>query len=283
MSAEYQRFISSMNIDYYKWHDGIGYDLDALRQLSPQELLSVENRLIKRNNKDWRDVEALDVIGSERAINTIKKGLNRSNVEVKVESARKLKARGILNDAEMESFIVSILQTINDSDFGFIKIMDLAQEYPTTSVKQQLLWNTLYGQENIRVQSAALAYFLYGLSSSRWDNNYRSSYLQFKTNDLSQRKVTFSVLCHYIGVDPSTVFQDRPSIRRVNSQQNFGKGAIFFFQLLVIVWLASVLPFIGWGFTAETAISIKLILGVSILFLLILLAILINRILKFSK
>ncbi len=273
-----------MKIDYYKWHDGIGYDLDALRQLPPDELISVENRLIKRNNKDWRDVEALDVIGSERAINAIKKGLNSFNDEVKIESARKLQARSILNDAEMESLIVSMLQTTNDGiSISFTKIMDLAQEYPTTAVKQQLLWNTLHGHEDIRVQSAALVYFLCGLSSSKWDHNYQSSYFQFKTNDLSQRMLAFSVLCHYAEINPSTIFQDRPGIKRVDTQQNSSKWAAFLGQLLVIVWLGTTIPFIGWGFIAATALSIKWMLGICILFLILLLARLVNRILKFNK
>ena len=37
MTKEYQRFLDSLNIDYSKWHDGVGYDLDALRKLSPDE------------------------------------------------------------------------------------------------------------------------------------------------------------------------------------------------------------------------------------------------------
>ncbi|MFO1497686.1 MAG: hypothetical protein U1G07_04715, partial [Verrucomicrobiota bacterium] len=32
-----QRFQNSLTIDYEKWHDGIGYDLEALRAASPEE------------------------------------------------------------------------------------------------------------------------------------------------------------------------------------------------------------------------------------------------------
>jgi len=31
------RFIKSMNIDFEKWHDGIGYDLEALKEANDKE------------------------------------------------------------------------------------------------------------------------------------------------------------------------------------------------------------------------------------------------------
>jgi len=46
-----------MEMNYEKWHDGIGYDLDALEKMTPEELKSVETML--KGRSDWRDVEAL--------------------------------------------------------------------------------------------------------------------------------------------------------------------------------------------------------------------------------
>jgi hypothetical protein len=33
----YQKFIDSLNLDFYKWHDGIGFDLDTLRKLAAND------------------------------------------------------------------------------------------------------------------------------------------------------------------------------------------------------------------------------------------------------
>jgi hypothetical protein len=36
-SAAIDRFLRSLVIDYEKWHDGIGFDVDALREATPAE------------------------------------------------------------------------------------------------------------------------------------------------------------------------------------------------------------------------------------------------------
>src|SRR5689334_21316634 len=51
------KFLQSMKIGYMEWHEGIGYDLNALRELSPDELKQIESLLIAHKDRDWRDVE----------------------------------------------------------------------------------------------------------------------------------------------------------------------------------------------------------------------------------
>ena len=60
------RFRKSMTIDYEKWHDGIGYDLNALNEATPEERDMITNMLISRD-LDWRDVEALASLDTPRA------------------------------------------------------------------------------------------------------------------------------------------------------------------------------------------------------------------------
>lgn len=210
VSKEYQRFLDSMNISFHQWHEGEGYALDALQKLSKEERQSAEALLIERNNKDWRDVAALDVIGSRQAIDFIKLGLTSSNIEVRIESARRLKVRHLFNDAEMDSIIVDILRNLR-SDFDFVMIMDLAQEYPTSTVKRMLLWTTVYGQDVTRFVAAELICFLYGLSPSRHDPNWRHFCGRFSSKDLSERKEAFTELCNWIGVDPLPILSDTPT------------------------------------------------------------------------
>jgi len=62
-----QRFERSMVIDYEKWHDGIGYDLDALRLASETERKAIEQMLIGHSQRDWRDIEALAEIDTKTA------------------------------------------------------------------------------------------------------------------------------------------------------------------------------------------------------------------------
>ena len=49
-----------MNIGYVEWHDGIGYDLDVLAQLSPDERIAAEDILVARCDRDWRALDSGD-------------------------------------------------------------------------------------------------------------------------------------------------------------------------------------------------------------------------------
>jgi hypothetical protein len=73
-----------MIIDYDKWHDGIGYDLDLLAQASPDELRSIEDMLINRSNSDWRDVEALAALNTNRAKEALKQAFNAGSSAVQM-------------------------------------------------------------------------------------------------------------------------------------------------------------------------------------------------------
>ena len=54
MSDAVSRFRASMNIDYEKWHDGIGYDLDALRAASNGERAEAFSALCEKIGVDAR-------------------------------------------------------------------------------------------------------------------------------------------------------------------------------------------------------------------------------------
>jgi hypothetical protein len=54
-----------MQIGYMEWHDGIGYDLEALRELSNDEIKQIETLLVARKDQDWRDVEALAALNGD--------------------------------------------------------------------------------------------------------------------------------------------------------------------------------------------------------------------------
>ena len=64
-SSALQRFEESMKIDFEKWHDGLSYDLDALKSASPSERKTIEQILVNHNPRDWRDIEALAQINTE--------------------------------------------------------------------------------------------------------------------------------------------------------------------------------------------------------------------------
>jgi len=83
-----RRFEKSMVIDYEKWHDGIGYDIDALRSASPTERAAIEQMLIHHSLRDWRDIEALAEIDTESARESIKSAMKDLHPDVRVAVTR---------------------------------------------------------------------------------------------------------------------------------------------------------------------------------------------------
>ena len=68
-----RRFERSMVIDYEKWHDGIGYDIEAITAASPSERQAIEVLLLEHGLHDWRDVEALAHLNSPEARELLRK------------------------------------------------------------------------------------------------------------------------------------------------------------------------------------------------------------------
>lgn len=184
MSEDYQRFLDSMELDYAKWHDGVGYDFDALRKFSLDEQTKVENLLIERGVNGWRDVDALAEISSELALYTLKNALQSDDYEVRIRAIEKLSEKGIISEREIETILVETLPLVDILN-GQTFTLRLAEEYPTPAVKRVLLWCTLHGNEDIRVHAAALIHFLYGSATSSFDWDHRPFYLRFNGENIA--------------------------------------------------------------------------------------------------
>ena len=188
-------------MDYAKWHDGVGYDLDVLRKLSTDEKEKVEDVLIAHGIKDWRDIDALAEIGSERALSAIKNALQSGTYEVRIRVIERLSEKGIISEREIETLLVETIPLVSILN-GQTFTLRLAEKYPTPAVKRVLLWCALHGNDDIRVHAAALIYFLCGIATSSFDWNYRPFYLRFGDKNLLNRKLAYDELCHKIQVDP---------------------------------------------------------------------------------
>ena len=98
-----------MTIGQNEWREGIGYDLDALAGLPPEDRQAAEDLLVARRAADWRDLEALDHLGSPRALRELEAALRAASVDIRIEAGRRLAGRRLPNDAEIEGLIVDAL------------------------------------------------------------------------------------------------------------------------------------------------------------------------------
>ncbi|HRC08283.1 MAG TPA: hypothetical protein PLV41_08715 [Miltoncostaeales bacterium] len=110
-NSDFERFRASMDIGYMEWHDGIPYDLDALARLSGTERDEAERLILMRGLADWRDVDALDVLGTRHALEQLMAALQATRLETRVRAAEHLHIRGSVDDDELERIILTSLES----------------------------------------------------------------------------------------------------------------------------------------------------------------------------
>jgi hypothetical protein len=206
-SPAHERFLSSMIMDHEKWHDGIGYDLEALREMSAAELTEIVKRLSA--GCDWRDVEALAVIVSldsisadaaKQAKSALKK-LAKSNNQAGLRAAEALADLG--ESDGVEDKVVKTLLRMGD-DSAFSDALDLCEDLRGDRIKMALL-KCARDHDSQGVHCAAMLYYHAGIAKEAFDWDHRPFFLRFNPDDPEDRAKAFVELCAKVGVDPKEV------------------------------------------------------------------------------
>ena len=193
-TPEYQRFLDSMIIGYVQWHDGEGYDLEALAALSPEERAAAETVLLMHlaTKADWRDVEALAALGTPGAMTAVKFAAKHGDSEVSNRALEILAAAGPEQAGpELEDDIVRAVQR---------GALDLAESHPTPRVKRALLDCARLGDPTTRVNAAAMLMYLCGKAPAAFDWNQRPFFLRFDTEDNQELRAAWMELRERTGV-----------------------------------------------------------------------------------
>jgi hypothetical protein len=194
------RFQDSMVMNYEKWHDGVGYDLESLRLMSPAERKSTEALLIRHGVNDWRDVEALAFLDTPEAKAAIKAAINSPNPEVRNAVTR------YAPEAIPESVrIISLVQGLETTNFygGLAQTLDQVAEFHPPLVMEALLRGVLGRAGDVAVHFAAMLCYIHGRAPEPFDMEQRPFFLRFNTDISAERETMFRELCGKIGVDPA--------------------------------------------------------------------------------
>lgn len=194
-----QRFQKSMVINYEKWHDGIGYDLDALRSASQTERKAIEQMLIQHSPRDWRDIEALAEIDTKRARETIKNAIKDSDPAVRVAVTRF--APTLVTNRERSQSIIAALQHAEIFG-GLSQVLDDIEEYHPRKIKEALITGLLSREGDVAVLFAAMLFYLYGKAKEPFDMKQRPFFLRFNTENREERVQAFRELCKQLKINP---------------------------------------------------------------------------------
>jgi hypothetical protein len=194
------RFLASMQMNYDKWHDGESYDLATLRALPKPQRDVAESILISRSPPDWRDIEALAQLDSERARKAVIAALQ--NKDPAVRRVAMQYAGDQLSNAKRERLLIKALKTAKPYG-GLTEALEEAEKFHPPKVIDALLKTTLTGEGASAVHFAALLFYLHGKAKEAFDWAHRPFYLRFNTTDKTQREAAFRELCQTLGVDPN--------------------------------------------------------------------------------
>ena len=203
-----QRFKSSMVIDYEKWNDGIGYDLEALREAPAEERATLETMLIDRGAVDWRDVEALAALNTSRARKVLKAALRSDDHQVRMAVMRY--APELVSKAKRSVLLVKALES---AEFygGLTEALDEVGEFHPPKVIDALLCDVLAREGEVAVHFAAMLMFIYGKAGEPFDMEQRPFFLTFNTEDQAVREAAFRELCEKIDVIAKKYLRAQPS------------------------------------------------------------------------
>ncbi len=197
--SPFQRFMKSMQIDYEKWHDGIGYDIDAIKLASQAERKTIEQILINHNPLDWRDIEALAQIDSKNAREILKNAIKDPNPAVRVAVTRY--APTLVTNRERSRSIIDALQHAGIYS-GLSQVLDDIEEYHPTEVKEALITGLLGREGEVAVLFAAMLFYISDKAKEPFDMKQRPFFLKFNTENKEERMQAFQELCKQLNINP---------------------------------------------------------------------------------
>lgn len=195
----FDRFVESMRRDHERWHDGIGYDLEALAAAGPDQRRLIEERLLQQRPRSWHDIEALAALDTPRARAEILAALDDPDAQVRAAVTRF--AAGLVARQDLEAALVAGLET---AEFygGLTQVLDQVEEFHPPAVMDALFRGALRREGEVAVHFAAMLMFLHGKAAEAFDWDQRPFYLTFHTEDRTEREAAFRELCGRVGVEP---------------------------------------------------------------------------------
>lgn len=184
-------FWPNLEVDFEKWHDGIGHDLEALDSLPEPEKRAVEAYLVQRGIRDWRDVEALARLDGDAARTALRGALVQGELEVRLAVARH-RPDWLTPSARTALLVDALDQAVPFA--GLSTTVDAVVEFHPPVV-MSALWRCLASRDGgVAVHYAALLAYLHGVAGSPFDMALRPFFLSFNTEDAQVRRAAISAL-----------------------------------------------------------------------------------------
>lgn len=190
------RFSASRNIDYEKWKEGEGYDLDALREIPAAAQAGVVSSLIPP--RDWRDVEALIAIDSSTAKDALRDAASNGSIDIRLAVMER--APFYFTEEQRVETLVAAIQT-SVVFGGLTQALDMVEEFHPPAI-QEAMFDALTRREgDVAYHMATSLAVIHGKISSRYDWTLRQKLLEFNTSDSHTRVRALLDFCLLLDID----------------------------------------------------------------------------------
>lgn len=194
-----KRFDRSRVMDYEKWHDGIGYDLESLGEMTEAERADVVRSLTPPAG--WRDVEALAAIDSDETREALRRAGERGSNEVRmavIQYAPHVLEGDVRTDALVRALKWGRLME------GLGAALEQAENFHPPRVLATLWRGLAERPGDIAYNFAATLAVIYGKIESSADWTYRPLFLRFNADDGAERRAAREELAALLGVSSDT-------------------------------------------------------------------------------
>ena len=201
-SEAFSRFLDSLELDYDRWHDGDGFDLESLAAIEENERGDAVWQLTRRA-PTWREVEALEQIDIPPAFMAIKRALaNSESIDTRLAAAAALHRLGKLHEP-IDTVLAREIRHLSEIEDGCTRALLMAEEHATEPVKQALLAGARAKTE-CAIHCAAVLCYLAGVAKEPFDWDLRPLFLRFNPGEPdADRAAAFAELCALVQMSPA--------------------------------------------------------------------------------
>ena len=200
-SEAFSKFMRSLELDYDSWHDGEGFDLEALASIDKSERGDVVWELARRE-ATWREIEALETIDIPPAYMAIKRAFQDSeSIDTRLAAAGALDRLEKLAEP-IDVVLAREIRNLDDED-GSTRALLMAEEHPTDVVKRALLAAS-HNRTESAMHCAALLCYLAGVAKEPFDWDLRPLFLRLGPEEPeADRSAAFAELCALVKMQPA--------------------------------------------------------------------------------
>jgi len=199
----YRRFMAGIPKGYEGWGDEQRYDVAAISKMNVAERKEIF-ALLQRRDLTWREVEAFAAIPTPDAREAVQAALTHHlSIDARLAAADTLERQGSMEN--VEAFLARQIRQLHDPREGLKRALTLAEQHPTDTLKQALLWAS-YNQTECAPSCARLLIKLTGAAPQPLNKDLEQMLADLGLhNSYFTRQAAFEKLCKLVGIefDPS--------------------------------------------------------------------------------